>query len=640
MPNREISTYYNTLTYLLNNLKAKQRGLTTFSASDPNNENIWKTSKGWLILKDVDSDSHVLAIQKYYDVSSSTWIRRSNVFADIDVDRVFTNIGLRDRYLSSNLLISESGVTALHASFSAGSIVGCLNELKAAGAGSGVSSFWLASGIDTVKPKSPYNYIHTKSGLKDDYASGIKVGESGHTSLNASFNASSIIGALNEIQQENAAVDRSGFPVDRGVTLSFNNSTRTLTVTDGGSATYLINGENYTLGGNKTVVLSNTNGLWYVYFSGSTLIASQTEWDIADNDKALVCVIFWNTTDSEAILLSYRLHDYIISPSTHKYLCQVEGMQWSRGLEVTEATSERVNISNGVLYNADILVNIINEGSLFGQTLQPAQMNIFYRNSVSDYKKYSKAQNTDIGAVDGSNNLLYNLKSGVNYATSIVTSGYYVAMYILGTSDINNPVMLVMGQREDVNLAEAKDNNDWSNMDDPGGFLDKYYVLARVIIKESASSPYYTIEDIQDLRHININDAKQPSVTSVSPATEKEFSYSIYDSDETVVVSDGTTGLVIPSQFNNFQLDGVIVRVYVKGSGGATEVQIRRNRNGTNVDMLSSKVSLGDVYFSDTCTINTSNSSVQTGDLIFVDVDTVHSTTSPIGLFVTLKFKE
>lgn len=199
MPDREITFYYNSLTYMLGNLKNKQRAFTT-EGIDSNNETIWgsgKGTKGWLAWKDLDGDLQVAAIQKYYDDSLSTWVRRGNVFANIDVEQIYTDTGFRDQYMAADLPLSESGTAALDGGFTATSIVGCLNELK-----SGITAadtYWAAESGTSTAPKSPYVWIYAVSGFQDQYCAGIPLAESGEAALDVGFAATSIVGALNEL---------------------------------------------------------------------------------------------------------------------------------------------------------------------------------------------------------------------------------------------------------------------------------------------------------------------------------------------------------------------------------------------------------------------------------------------------------
>ena len=96
---------------------------------------------------------------------------------------------------------------------------------------------------------------------------------------------------------------KTGWPLTPGVTLSFSNDSPpgdmpTFTVTDDDSAYYYIDGVKYVLGGNTTVDITDTEGLLYIYFDGSTLNALQTICSFLDEDKALVDILFWDATNN------------------------------------------------------------------------------------------------------------------------------------------------------------------------------------------------------------------------------------------------------------------------------------------------------------------------------------------------------
>ena len=105
-----------------------------------------------------------------------------------------------------------------------------------------------------------------------------------------------------------------------------------------------------------------------------------------------------------------------------------------------------------------------------------------------------------------------------------------------------------------------------------------------------------------------------------------------------VAVGDGKLGIAIPALLNQYNLISALASVYVKGVTGSTTVQIRRSRGGADVDMLTTKITIGNVFFASSSGVNLTKDDVLTGDLIFVDVDTVH-TTKPKGLSVVLSFR-
>ena len=129
--NREIYFYNDILNNLMLLLKVNERGLI-----DDLNYNI-----GY---KDEINDFHICAQQKYYDTSESEWVYPTNSFGEIHMygDVIFqTGFGLQDQFLVVPIPISEDGILALDESFTAISLVGCLNELM-----NTIGSYWTKDG--------------------------------------------------------------------------------------------------------------------------------------------------------------------------------------------------------------------------------------------------------------------------------------------------------------------------------------------------------------------------------------------------------------------------------------------------------------------------------------------------------------
>lgn len=129
------------------------------------------------------------------------------------------------------------------------------------------------------------------------------------------------------------------------------------------------------------------------------------------------------------------------------------------------------------------------------------------------------------------------------------------------------------------------------------------------------------------------------NITEITAATEKKSACIVsFGSGTAVATGDGTTALTIPVQLSGMNLTDVVCSVHTKGVTGATDVQIRRRRGGSNADMLTTKITIGDEFFASDEGINASNDDVVTGDQIYVDVDAVH-TTPPNGLSTVLTFQ-
>jgi hypothetical protein len=310
---------------------------------------------------------------------------------------------------------------------------------------------------------------------------------------------------------------KTGWPITNDITLSFVNGTRTFTVTDGGSAFYYVDGIKYILGGNKTVVIDDTEGLWYIYFTGSTLTASQTPWDIGAEDKAMVSIVYWDATNNEEIILAYEPHTYHMSGATHERLHDAGGTAFEDGLLVSDAGSEVVNVSAGGIHDEDLHIEISDGAGagLFEQVLSPAELPIFYRDGASDWRIYDtgdKANADDAGYTNGGD-LKYNKLNGT-WANADVPAANHVAYWVIAVNDQTEPVALIMGQRTDTTLANAKLNNQFNGLSLSGMPFEEMVVLARLILKESGGGIFYTLEEVLDLRATNqIGNITTPLIT-------------------------------------------------------------------------------------------------------------------------------
>jgi hypothetical protein len=296
---------------------------------------------------------------------------------------------------------------------------------------------------------------------------------------------------------------RTGWDVLPGVTLSFTDATRTFTVIDGGAASYYIQGVRHTLGGNKTVVVPNTTGLYFIYFSAETLVASTTPWDPAAEDKAMVATVAWDATNSKSILTGYELHGWCMDGATHGRLHSGSGSAWSTGLQVAEATPAQINVSAGVFFDEDNRIAITNGagGGLFEQVLSPAQLPIYYRDSTwRRVDAAAKSVATAVGLVSGVA-LQYN---AAGTALASVDTAKFVAMYVVATNDIAQPVALITGQAQYDTLALARDGENFQNLNLNDLPFQEMVRLARIILVQDAMvAPYYAIVDTVDLRATN-----------------------------------------------------------------------------------------------------------------------------------------
>ena len=109
-------------------------------------------------------------------------------------------------------------------------------------------------------------------------------------------------------------------------------------------------------------------------------------------------------------------------------------------------------------------------------------------------------------------------------------------------------------------------------------------------------------------------------------------------SDEDCEDVDGKEGFCVPTEMDTMVLVNARATVYAKGVTGTMDIQVRRSRAGSDVDMLLTPITVGDEYTAADSVIDTDNDDIASGDLIFIDIDTIHTTPAK-GLSVTLSFE-
>ncbi|MBL0732248.1 MAG: hypothetical protein JJW03_05275, partial [Desulfosarcina sp.] len=124
----------------------------------------------------------------------------------------------------------------------------------------------------------------------------------------------------------------------------------------------------------------------------------------------------------------------------------------------------------------------------------------------------------------------------------------------------------------------------------------------------------------------------------------KEIAWTIIESDTVTAVADGKQFFSVPASWVGFELKDVTASVHDLNSAasGTTDIQIRRVRGATAVDMLTATTGLVtiayDAYTASDGTVNTANDELALGDKIFVDVDAI-TTAAQKGLSVTAIFR-
>ena len=263
---------------------------------------------------------------------------------------------------------------------------------------------------------------------------------------------------------------------DRVAALSFVSGTRTFTIT--GDHEIYINGLKYN---NTTgsIVIANTVGTHWVYYNASNIISESL------SEPAFylpfIATVYWDGTKG---VVGEERHGTNLPWTVHQYLHTTVGCRYVSGLAGT-FTDTTISIDAGTFVDEDIQHTF---------ALALTTCNVFYKNGSADF------------TWDGAQSVPYKTNAGVirynnGNALADVPAANHVAYWVFATNDIDTPIMVLMGQRVDVTLANARINNTYESLVFARLPYRECKVLYRTIFKNVAGTPTYI--EAEDLRAVN-----------------------------------------------------------------------------------------------------------------------------------------
>ena len=273
-----------------------------------------------------------------------------------------------------------------------------------------------------------------------------------------------------------AMTEPSGF-VDRTATLSFVDATRVFTIT--GNHDIYINGVK-TSKTTTSITIDDATGINWVYYNASGVLSQATS--IPSFALPLIATVYYNTVTDKGLLGEER-HGIKMDGATHHLLHNTVGTRYESGLAGTFADST-FSIALGTIDDEDL-----------EHTITPAKTtcNVLYKDGAADFKwlaGQTKYYYEDIGS-----DLNYN---NGNVLTPL-GANQYMAVWIFATNDTTTPIVSLIGQRTDANIADARANNKYESLTLGTLPFQEMKLLYRVILRNDAT-PY---EEAQDLRNIS-----------------------------------------------------------------------------------------------------------------------------------------
>ncbi len=336
------------------------------------------------------------------------------------------------------------------------------------------------------------------------------------TGVQLSYNDSGNALIINNLHTEinELSLEPQGFVNRLDSIISFNDSTRTFTIQPSGSSyDVYIEGVKFTKTAPETVVIGSGTALNYLHFDTATQqLHNKTTAFNFDTDVP-IAFIHWNANINQSTFFGEERHGIRMDSSTHKWIHNTFGMQYINGLSIgnyillgdgSSNSHAQISISDGTLYQEDIVINIMDgdNGVEFTQQLSPTgYFPVYYHSGITG--QWIRDSGTPYPVKYNATRALYNSYSAGTWSVINVTDNRYFAMWLVATNDINDPILSIMGQREDSSLGSAENNNNWTDIDltnIPANELRPLYRLIFVTNDTFTNTPKSSLQNILDLR--------------------------------------------------------------------------------------------------------------------------------------------
>lgn len=284
--------------------------------------------------------------------------------------------------------------------------------------------------------------------------------------------------------------DITGFVDRTSSTISFNSTTRTLTLAPTGSNfSVYFKGKEYVVTSTKTIQISDTTqGVYYGYnpVTGNLQSYGSTP-DFSET--ILVSYIYWDGVNDNAIIFGDERHSVSRDTDWHRYQHITNGAIWNSGGDASYTINNTNNVKFSlttpiVIFDED-LTHTINHSSsptnFYEQSLiNNVNIPIIYYNNTG----YVQTTPSDIPWYPSTTRAFYNqISAGVGSLQTAPANDMFVVYWCVSTNDTRFPIKLVMGRNAYTSYGEAETEN----FDAYGLPLPEIVPMYKFILKTSST---------------------------------------------------------------------------------------------------------------------------------------------------------
>lgn len=278
--------------------------------------------------------------------------------------------------------------------------------------------------------------------------------------------------------------------------LSFNAGTRTVSITPAvTSFDVWCKGTKYTYTTAQTVVIPDTTGLHYVFFTDAGVLSTRMSYFDFENE-APTSYVAWNSVTQQASFFADERHGVTLDWQTHEYLHRTRGAALANGFSISNYTivgtgssdaDAQFDLGGGTFFDEDLQVDIVSSNSPTPGTWQqdlagPALIPVLYRSGTG----WVRDTPTNFVLKAGTATPRYNTEAAGVWGLTDVPNNQYSTVWVIATNNLTYPVVAIMGQAADSNSGQVE-NIEWSSLNLDGFPSVEFRPLYKIVFQCSSS---------------------------------------------------------------------------------------------------------------------------------------------------------
>jgi len=295
-------------------------------------------------------------------------------------------------------------------------------------------------------------------------------------------------------------------------TISFNNATRTFTITPS-DASFVVwcKGKRFVKTEPESVTIGASTGTHFIFYDSAGVLSSDLFFFDLENQTP-VSYVYWNSSTGRAEFFADERHGVTLDWQTHEYLHRTRGAALAAGFNANNFVLDgngsldshaQIGLTGGTFFDEDLEVNVVHSATPTVNTWEQilegvAKIPVFYLSGTS----WIKDTATNFPLKMGSVFPVYNLNTSGSWSTPDLVNNKFGTVWLAATNNLNEPVIAILGQNGSDNKSAAEALQ-WSDLVLPDFPILEFRPLYKIIFQVNATytnSVKAAIRGVLDIR--------------------------------------------------------------------------------------------------------------------------------------------